>query len=150
MDVKALYPSIRSEIAKFALADALSDDRTTASGIKVALKEMTDLLFDKSFVASKGKCYQPQEGIPTEGCNSRQTADCTLHWLLETVKGDIPSWNFIELLKRFIDDIFGIWKGTEIERQFLSCVELLNHQTKLYESMASSLEIPLLETLSIS
>ena len=127
LDVKALYPSMRPEIAKFALADAQSDDRTTTSGIKVPLKEMTDLLFEKSFVACKGKCYQPQEGIPTGGCNSRQIADCTLHWLLGTVKGDIPSWNFIELFKRFIDDIFGIWKGTE--QQFLSFVEL---QTKLY------------------
>ena len=130
LDVKALYPSIRPDIAKFALADALSEDKTTASGIKVSLKEMTDLLFDKSFVACKGKCYQPQEGIPTGGCNSRQTADCTLHWLLETVKEDIPSWNLIGLFKRFIDDIFGIWKGTE--RQFQSFVELLNQQTKLY------------------
>lgn len=130
LDVKALYPSIRPDIAKFALADALQEDRTTAGGIKVALKEMTDLLFDKSFVACKGKCYQPQEGIPTGGCNSRQTADCTLHWLLETVRGDIPSWEFIELFKRFIDDIFGIWKGTE--RQFRRFVELLNQQTKLY------------------
>ena len=148
LDVKALYPSIRPDIAKFALADALKEDRTTASGTKVALKEMTDLLFEKSFVACKGKCYQPQEGIPTGGCNSRQTADCTLHWLLETVRGDIPSWEFIELFKRFIDDIFGIWKGTE--RQFRRFVELLNQQTKLYGIEFGDFSIALLVIQCIS
>ena len=71
------------------------------------------------------------EGIPTGGCDSRQTADCTLHWLLVEIKGDIPTWYLIQLFKRFIDDIFGIWIGTR--NQFDEFVVQLNHQTQKYE-----------------
>ena len=63
-------------------------------------------------------------GIPTGGCNSRQTADCLLHYLVEKVKGDIPTWNLLKLFKRFIDDIFTLWLGTR--RQIDSFVSRLN------------------------
>ena len=63
-------------------------------------------------------------GIPTGGCNSRQTADCLLHYLVEKVKGDIPTWNLLKQFKRFIDDIFTLWLGTR--RQFDSFVARLN------------------------
>ena len=116
-DVKALYlyPSIRPVVAVIALKDAFEMDRKTSEITKIALMEMTQLLFKYSYVMSKGKCYISTEGIPTGGCNSRQTADCTLHWLVEEVKGDIPSWDLIQLFKRFIDDIFGIWRVTRDE-----------------------------------
>jgi hypothetical protein len=60
----------------------------------------------------------------TGGCNSRQTADILLHRLVEEVKDDITLWKFIKLLKRFIDDIFGLWAGTV--RQFHQFVDQLN------------------------
>ena len=63
-------------------------------------------------------------GIPTGGCNSRQTADCLLHYLVEKVKGDIPTFNLLKLFKRFVDDIFTLWLGTR--RQFDSFVARLN------------------------
>ena len=70
------------------------------------------------------KCYQPLVGIPTCGCNSRQTADCLLHHLMEKVKGDLATWNRLKLFKRFIDDIFTLRLGTR--RQFYSFVARLN------------------------
>ena len=130
LDVKALYPSIRPDLAQLALADALEQDNSLSEKMKKALVEMTKLLFDNSYITCKGKCYKLTEGIPTGGCNSRQNADSFLHWLLEYVKGDVSNWRFIKQLKRFIDDIFGIWKGTE--RQFFSFVEDLNTQTRLF------------------
>ena len=63
-------------------------------------------------------------GIPTGGCNSRQTADCLLHYLVEKVKGDIPIWNLLKLFKRFIDDIVTLWLGTR--KQFDYFVARLN------------------------
>ena len=63
-------------------------------------------------------------GIPTGGCNSCQTADCLLHYLVEKVKGNIPTWNLLKLFERFIDDIFTLWLGTK--RQFDYFVERLN------------------------
>ena len=68
---------------------AFSKDTTSTTGIKVkeALLNFSQVLFEKSYVKYKYKCYQPLVGIPTGGCNSRQTAD-----LVEKVKGDIPTY----------------------------------------------------------
>ena len=63
-------------------------------------------------------------GIPTGGGNSRQTADCMLHRLIEEVKNDMPLWKYIQLFRRFIDDIFTLWMGTK--RQFDLFVVSLN------------------------
>ena len=38
--------------------------------------------------------------------------------------GISPSWNLVYLFKRFIDDIFGLWLGSE--RQFNNFVKELN------------------------
>ena len=109
LDVPALYASIRTTVALDALQVAFSKDTTTGIKVKEALINFSKLLFEKSYVKYKDECYQPLVGIPTGGCNSRQTADCLLHYLVETVKGDI-------LFKRFIYDIFTLWLGTR--RQF--------------------------------
>ena len=85
---------------------AFSKDTTTGIKVKKALINFSKLLFEKFYVKYKDKCYQPLVGIPTGGCNSRQTADCLLHYLVEKVKGHIPTWNLLKLFKRFIDDIF--------------------------------------------
>ena len=130
LDVAALYPSIRTAEALKALKKAFSEDTTTNSNIKEALLSFSELIFDKSYVKYKNKCYKPLVGITTDGCNSRQTADCLLHYLLELVKGDIPRWNLLSLLKRFIDDIFALWYGTK--RQFDSLVSQLNKLLEPY------------------
>ena len=118
LDVAALYPSIRTTVALDALEVVFSIDTTTGIKFKEALINFSKLLFEKSYVKYKDKCYQPLVGIPTGGCNSRQTADCLLHYLVEKVKGDILTWNLLKLFKRFIDDIFTLWLGTRT-----NCVE---------------------------
>lgn len=130
LDVKALYPSIRPDLAKDALKDACQKDTSTPNNTKEALIELSNLLFDQSYISYKENCYKPKIGIPTGGCNSRQTADCTLHYLLEKVKPNIQLWALIELFLRFIDDIFGLWRGTK--RQFVKFVDLLNSETRKY------------------
>ena len=127
LDVKALYPSIRPDVALESLVEAFGKDTTTPTDTKTTLLEMAEMLFEHSYIKCKEACYRPKEGIPTGGCNSRQTADCTLHKVIEAAKANIPLWSLIDLFKRFIDDIFGVWKGTK--RQFTKFVELLNHET---------------------
>ena len=124
LDVAALYPSIRPEEAMKALKEACDQDITTSEEIKTALLEFSQLIFDHSYVKYKDKCYQSLVGIPTGGCTSRQTADCMLHKLIDSVKGDIPLWKFVKLFRRFIDDIFTVWYGTK--RQFDMFVSTLN------------------------
>ena len=107
-----------------ALQVAFSKDTTSGIKVKEALINFSKLLFEKSYVKYMDKCFQPFVGIPTGVCNSRQTAVCLLHYLVEKLKGDIPTWNLLKLFKRFIDDIFTLWLGTR--RQFDSIVARLN------------------------
>ena len=128
LDVAALNPSISTTETFQALQVAFSKYTTTEIKVKEALINFSKLLFKKSYVKYKDKCYQPLVGIPTGGRNSRQTADCLLHCLVEKVKGDIPTWNLLKLFKRIIDDIFTLWLGTK--RQFDSFVARLNQCVK--------------------
>ena len=71
---------------------------------------------------------KPKVGFPTGACISRQEADIFLHWLIHiTLKDKINLWPKINKWLRFIDDVFGIWKGKV--RQFNKFVEELNKLT---------------------
>ena len=112
------------------LEEAFENDSSTPSTTKTALLDLSQLILDHSYVHYQGSCYKSLIGIPTGGCNSRQTADCLLHRLIKLVKGDIPLWKLISLFKRFIDDIFLLWGGTK--RQFKMFVDDLNKHTAIY------------------
>lgn len=131
LDVAALYPSIRPELALTALEDALNSDTSFSQELKAALYEFTDLIFQESFVTYQGEGYINKEGIPTGNCISRQAADITMHWLLfKQIRGKMKSWGLIDLWRRFIDDVFGVWLGTV--RQFNLFVEVLNKLAQPY------------------
>ncbi len=125
LDVEALYPSINKTLALEAMKAAFSMDTTTSPGIKTAVQNFTELSLNEAFVTFRGQVYQPNTGIPTGGCDCRQIADIFLHWLIFTnLKEDIELWRLVELFKRFIDDVFLVWKGTK--RQFSIFVTILN------------------------
>ena len=125
LDVEALYPSIDKNLALEAMKEAFSLDTTTSTNIKSALLNFTEVSLNEAFVTYRGKVYQPKKGIPTGGCESRQIADMFLHWLLfSNLKRKINMWNFVDTFKRFIDDVFLVWKGTQ--RQFSMFVGILN------------------------
>ena len=76
-------------------------------------------------VTYKGEGYINKEGIPTSNCISRQVADVTMHWVLfKQINRKMKNWSLIDLWKRFIDDVFGVWMGSV--RQFNLFVDLLN------------------------
>ena len=91
---------------------------------KEAVNTFVQVLFGYSYVTFQGKCFRGKDGIPTGGCSSRQIADCALHKLFKAIMPNMPLWKFIALWKRFIDDIFGLWKGTRL--QFEDFVTKLN------------------------
>ena len=125
LDVAALYPSIRPELALAALEDALNKDTNYPQEMKNALYEFTDLIFSESFITYKGEGYSNKEGIPTGNCISRQVADVTMHWVLfKQINKKMKNWSLIDLWKRFIDDVYGVWMGST--RQFNLFVDLLN------------------------
>ena len=125
LDVAALYPSIRPELALTALEDALNKDTNYTQDMKNALYEFTDLIFSESFITYKAEGYSNKEGFPTGNCIYRQVADVTMHWVLfKQINKKMKNWNLIDLWKRFIDDVYGVWMGST--RQFNLFVDLLN------------------------
>ena len=140
LDVEALYPSIDKALALEAMKVAFESDTTTSVGIKAAVLNLTELSLNEAFVTFRDGVYQPKKGIPTGGCDSRQIADIFLHWLIFTnLKGDINLWSFIEIFKRFIDDVFLVWRGTQ--RQFGMFVNILNKLASAFGIRFGSWEI---------
>ena len=136
IDVKALYPSIDVKLALEALSLALekTELENFDDNLKQAIKQMTELTLNNTFVNYQGKSYKCIKGIPTGGATSRQNADIFLHWMLFNspinLKEKIPLWKFILLWKRYIDDIFGVWIGTK--RQFDMFITALNQEAKKF------------------
>ena len=117
--------TIKPDIALTPLKDACSTVNSYSEHSKNAICEFTELIFKESFVTFQGTAYISKEGFPTGSCISRQMADCTMHWLIfKKIRNQINNWTLIEFWKRFIDDVFGIWRGTE--NQFTIFVETLN------------------------
>ena len=131
LDVEKLYPSINPEKALEAIHDTLEKDEMTEKRIKEALEIFVKFCFEEAYVQYEEDCYKGKKGIPTGGCNSRQIADIFLHWLLYH-KSEIKLSELLEIpfWKRFIDDCFGVWRGTK--RQFLNFVKNLNKETNKF------------------
>ena len=131
LDVKALYPSIKPELALQAIREVLATDKTTNKNTKNAIAQFIELSFENSYVAYNNECYRSKVGIPTGGSLSRQIADIFLHWILfHKINPKIDVIQAIRFWKRFIDDCIGVWRGTK--RSFDQFVRQLNTETKKY------------------
>ena len=131
LDVINLYPSIDPAFALNSLKEALkSSDLDELK--QYALETFTELILKESFVCFQGKVYKGNKGIPTGNCVSRQIADIMLHDLLfSIIKPQMEHlWQLICIWKRYIDDVFGVWTGTE--RQFHIFVKTLNKFAKRF------------------
>ena len=112
-------------MALTALEYALNNDTNYPQEMKNALYEFTDLILSESFITYKGEGYSDKEGIPTGNCIFRQVADVTMHWVLfKKINKKMKNWSLIDLWKRFIDDVYGVWMGST--RKFNLFVDLLN------------------------
>ena len=96
-----------------------------------AVKEFVKLSFQESYVTYKDQVFKSKVGIPTGGSLSRQIADTFLHWLLfKKIDQSIMSARELRIWRRFIDDGFGIWRGSR--RSFEAFVKKLNKETSRY------------------
>ena len=130
LDVEALYPSIRKDLALESLQEALLEDTTIDEATGEAVNAFIQIIFGYSYVTFQGRCFCSKDGIPTGGCTSRQLADCTLYRLFKILRPRLSLWEFIRLWKRFIDDIFGLWRGSKA--QFEAFVVELNKAAAPY------------------
>ena len=114
-----------------AIREVLIKNKTVDSKTRIAISKFIELSFEHAYVSYKEGCYKSRIGIPTGGSLSRQIADIFLHWMLflkMTPKLDLIE--AIEFWKRFIDDCFGIRRGSK--RSFEIFVKQLNTETKKF------------------
>ena len=131
MDVKALYPSMRQDIVRQSVNAALEEDTTLAPNIKSGMMTSINFCLQNSTLEYRGEFFRAIKGVPTGGSISRPLADTFLKFLKIFLKENIDNWDLlVKLWKRYIDDIFGIWSGTEEE--FYDFVKLLNSKAATY------------------
>ena len=112
LDVKGLYPSISPEFASQAILDACNTSSDLTDPEIQGFVYFAHYLIKNSVTHYRGSWYRTLEGIPTGGSGSRPIADCFMSFVLRNLMGSIVYNDYILWFKRFIDDIFGIFKGS--------------------------------------
>ena len=127
LDVDALYPSIRLDLAVAALRDALDTVTDYTDPQKDMIVELVKLCIENSVIHYRGSWYLSILGIPTGGPESGSCANLVVFYVLEKillVHPSIAPKNKMSSRKRFLDDIWFAWLGTE--RQFSRFKTALN------------------------
>ena len=131
LDVKRLYPSMKLEIVMESVHEDLHEDTTLAVPIKSGIAPCIAFCLENSCLEYRGDYYRAIKGVPTGGSISRPLADTFMGYIKNILKSRILNWDqIIKLWKRFIDDIFGIWRGTA--DQFFEFVTLLNQEAAVF------------------
>ena len=115
LDVDALYPSIKIKYVQEAIRHALvSCTGYSMDHIDMIIK-MVNLSINNAVVHYRGKWYSPKQGIPTGGSESGSIANIYVKWCLDQKilpSQQVKSLNKIEKRKRFLDDIWFLWRGS--------------------------------------
>ena len=127
LDVDALYPNIRLEIALRAIKDALDTVTDFLEEYKEMIVHLSKLCIEHSVIHYRGMWYCSKEGIPTGGPESGSIANLVVYFVLEKVLLPHPAIAHLNRLtsrKRFLDDLWFGWLGTQ--RQFSIFKSTLN------------------------
>ena len=121
MDVNALYPSIRLDIALKALTHALVFATGYTSEQIDMIVDLAEICIKNSVVCYRGSWYRILVGIPTGGPESGSIANIVVYFVLENIL--LPNPKVMALNKmtdrsRFLDDLWYGWKGTKREFAF--------------------------------
>ena len=118
MDVCALYPNIKIDVALEAVRYALDEVSDYSDKEKDALISLLDYCLKNSVVHYRGDWYQSKEGAPTGNPEIPSVANIFVKYVLDQkilVDSLVSDSNFIEDRKRFLDDIWGVWNGDEVQ-----------------------------------
>jgi hypothetical protein len=110
------------------------------------IKKIIKIILNQTFFTFNNKTYLQNYGITMGAPSSVKLANIALYKHLDkTLKNYSHSLPLLQL--RLIDDIFGIWSGSEME--LLAWVKFLNdsHQSIKFTLDFSTVEIPFLDTL---
>ena len=115
LDVDALYPSIRLDLALKALEDALKIVTAfTDEQIQMTI-HLAKFCIENSVVHYRGKWFRSLVGIPTGGPESGSIANVVVFFVVEKIlfiDPKVSPLNKILSRKRFLDDLFFGWTGT--------------------------------------
>ena len=118
LDIDALYPSIRINLALDALRDALNTVTNYSEKLKDMIVELVKICIENSVVHYRGSWYLSILGLPTGGPESGSLANLVVFFVLEKillVHPAIATRNKMALRKRFLDDLWFAWFGTADE-----------------------------------
>ena len=127
LDVDALYPSIQLDLAITALTDALHSVTAFSDDQISMIVQLVRFCIENSVVHYRGLWFKLLLGIPTGGPESGSIANIVVYYVLEKillVDPRISHLNKVLSRKRFLDDLFFGWLGTE--RQFSNFKSILN------------------------
>ena len=127
LDVDALYPSIKLDIALQALIHALVFVTEYTSEQIDMIVEMAEICIKNSVICYRGAWYRTTVGIPTGGPESGSIANIVVYFVIENIllpNPKIRALNKMSNRSRFLDDLWFGWGGTE--RQFVLFKAALN------------------------
>ena len=116
-----------SQLAVDALRDALDTVTEYSDAVKNMIVELRKLCINNSVIHYRGSWYRSILGIPTGGPESGSCANLVVYFVLEKlllIHPSIAPLNKLSSRKRFLDDIWFAWFGTE--RQFSQFKMVLN------------------------
>ena len=127
LDVDALYPSIRLDLAVEALEDALHVATHFSEKQIEMILCLKRICIENSVIHYRGTWYCSTLGIPTGGPESGSIANIVVYFVMEKkllIHPDISRLNKISNRRRFLDDVWFGWLGTS--RQFSTFRTALN------------------------
>ena len=119
LDVDALYPNINRDLAILAVEDALRTSTDYPDEVIRTVLDLTKFCLENSVVHFRGRWFQSKDGVPTGGPESGAVANIFVKWMLDKkllIHPSIAPKNKMESRRRFLDDLWFIWRGSE--RQF--------------------------------
>jgi hypothetical protein len=131
-DFSALYDNLTPSLVKEALAVAIKELRPQwTEGFTKWIMDLVNHSLDSSFAKYGRNWYKGLVGIPTGGSLSVTLANIAVYYVLRKIiylNDDIPE----ELLglKRFVDDICGLWTGSRESFELWS--DRVNEELRVY------------------
>ena len=123
-DFSALYDNLSPNLVIKALRSAITELRPDWSQDLVEwLIELVQLSLDSAFAKYGDDWFRSLIGIPTGGSLSVTLANIAVFYALRTALAENPAPELLDL-RRFIDDIAGLWDGTE--ESFISWADKIN------------------------
>ena len=94
--------------------------------------ELVNFSINNAVVHYRGGWYSPKDGLPTGGSESGSIANIYVKWCLDQkilVNPDVAKYNKMDQRKRFLDDLWFLWRSSErIFRIFLNVVNKVGFQ----------------------